>query len=384
MSSIETLGQRLTELLTRADVDPGEFISELALGPDVTFDDVRTGRVVLDPSHIVVASDILEIPIPVLTGDVPVSGHLGVSLRLGMVADQNQTPDAALAYADRVLSHMDVLDAVLGPQTPQQAPRMSTHPYGKRAGRDSADRVRRSRNLEREPVLDLVGLVESYGFPVLFQELPEGLHGFNVRDQRSGSVRRAIVISTRGGWPMQRYTLAHELCHALFDDAGQVIFDHLEDPDLKEEARAEAFARELLLPAAALRDEVTTRGLDRHTRTEQWVQVIPELMLRWGISRRALLRTLVEEGHTDTAALEGVTAFTVREMIDQAELGELWSQMCESEHVSSGSPTLTERAVLAFGHGRVSVGFVAEVLDRDTDATAAELTRAGWLTSAAS
>ncbi|MDM8085130.1 ImmA/IrrE family metallo-endopeptidase [Cellulomonas cellasea] len=379
MSSNESIGERLATLVAQVSVDPASFVRELGLPASITFEDVCDGTFTLDASDIVAASDILDVPIPVLTGDVPVAGHLGVSLRLGLVGDREQTPEAALSFADRVLSHMDVLDAVLGPAAREAHPPMSTHSYGKRAGRDSADRIRRSRKLGRDPVSDLVGLVESYGFPVIFQELPEGLHGMNVRDQRSGSVRRVIVISTRGTWPMQRYTLAHELCHALFDDAGQVIFDHLEEPDAMEEARAESFARELLLPSAALRNEVTTRGLGPRSMSERWLRAVPDLMLRWGISRRALVRSLIEERHAAEAALADVMNLSVRESIERAGLTEQWSMMCGSEHLPSGSPMLTERAVQAFGHGHVSVRFVAEVLDRDVESTASDLASAGWL-----
>ena len=48
------------------------------------------------------------------------------------------------------------------------------------------------------------------------------------RDEREGTPARVIVVASDDAWARQRYTLAHELCHALYDDAGQFIVDKIE------------------------------------------------------------------------------------------------------------------------------------------------------------
>ena len=379
MGNFEVFSERLAQLLERSSITPEEFIDQLGLEPSITVRDILDGTHVLEPSDIVAAADVLQVPIPVLTGDVPVAGHLGVSLRLGLVGDRADTPNDALGYADRMLSHQALLDDLLGSVAAAQKVPMSTNRYGINAGRASADRVRRLCGLAGGPITDLVGLVESFGFPVLFRMLPEGLHGFNVRDERGGHPKRMIVISTRGGWPLQRYTLAHELCHALYDDAGQVIFDHLDEPDVIEEVRAEAFARELLLPRQALDAELRTRRIGPGSTAEVWSRAVPELMLRWGVSRQALVRSLVNDGHATEGALSIVRRTSVHELLERSGLREPWEQMCGPEHQESGSPMLVARAIEAFGRGLVSLRFVAEAVDEDVAETERLLVEAGWL-----
>ena len=65
------------------------------------------------------------------------------------------------------------------------------------------------------------------------------MHGLNVQDEREGISTRLIIVSSSGPWTLQRYTLAHELGHSLYNDAGQVIVDLVEEPDRLPELRAE-------------------------------------------------------------------------------------------------------------------------------------------------
>jgi len=139
---------------------------------------------------------------------------------------------------------------------------MSTDAFRVRAGQKSAQLVRDGLRLGADPIPDLVDLAERLGFPVAFRALPEDMHGLNVQDQREGIVTRLIIVSTRGPWTLRRYTLAHELCHALYDDAGRVIVDVVEEPVRLPEVRAESFARHLLLPADALARDVEQARLE--------------------------------------------------------------------------------------------------------------------------
>ena len=182
-----------------------------------------------------------------------------MSLRLGTV-EAPDVPADALEYADRMLRYRGLLDSWLGAwHSPLAGVGMSTDSYFVRAGCESAQRVRDGLQLGEGPIADLVDLAERLGFPVAFCLLPEGMHGLNVQDEREGVATRLIVVSTRGPWTLQRYTIAHEVGHALYDDAGQVIVDLVEIPDRLPERRAESFARHLLLPAAARKREVARR-----------------------------------------------------------------------------------------------------------------------------
>ena len=247
---------RIALLLAASDVTEDELAQALGLPAGVSAHAVLAGDRELSPSDLVVAADLLDVPVTVLSGHVPLDRHLGVSLRLGTV-DAPDVPAEALRYADELLRFKDLLDSWLGGRvSPLAGVSMSTHRLAKKAGQVSAQRVRDGLGLGEEPLADLVGLAEELGFPWRSGRCL-GVCGFNVRDAREGTVTRLIIVSTRDPWTRQRYTLAHEICHGLYDDDGQVIVDLVDVPDVLPELRAESFARHLLLPASSLRREVT-------------------------------------------------------------------------------------------------------------------------------
>jgi Zn-dependent peptidase ImmA (M78 family) len=376
MTAPDTPHGRIAELVGRAALDVvDELVRALVLPDGIGLDDVLSGGYPLTPSDLVAAADALDVPVTVLSGHVPMEQHLGVSLRLGRLSAAADVPVEALAWIDTLLGHREVLDRWLGPvESPLAGMPMHTDAFRLGAGARTADRVRRVLGLGNGPIPDLVGLVERLGYPVVFRELPEGLHGLNVRDERSGEPARVIVVSTRGGWPMQRYTLAHELCHALYDDPGQVIVDRVDVPEVLTELRAEAFARELLLPKRGLRQEWRQRP------SSQSLQAfVANVMVRWVVSRDATVRALAEDGHIgdeDAIMLRGARVGT---MIERAGLAEQWREVCGDENVQAGSPFLVDRAVRAFGNGWVSSWVVADVIGESVEATERRLAEQGWM-----
>jgi IrrE N-terminal-like domain len=384
MPASTSRAERVALLLERSPLSPDEFVAALGLPNDVTPADVLSGAYNLSPSDLVAAADLLEVPVTVLTGDLPIDRHLGVSLRLGRVEAAAEAPIEALSFADALLGQQAVLDSWLEPVPSRLAGvAMHTGAYRKDAGQRSADRARRLLHLGDGPVEDLVGLVEGLGFPVAFRRLPPKLHGLNVRDEREGRPTRVILVSTRGGWPMQRFTLAHELCHALYDDPGQVIVDRVDVPEVLTELRAEAFARELLLPRRGLAEDLKPSGTRRGRPARDWHDTVPRLMVRWGVSRDAVVRALVEDGHATSEELAAVRASKVSALIAGAGLADAWRELCGDENLESGSPLLVERAVQAYGNGWVSSRFVADVLGEDQQTTERHLAAAGWPVSSA-
>jgi hypothetical protein len=319
-------------------------------------------------------ADLLDVPVTVLSGQVPFDRHLGVSLRLGRV-EAPEVPKEALQEAERLLRSRHLLDSWLGRETsPLATVSMSHERYAKKAGKVSAQRVRDGMDLGEGPLTDLVGLAEELGFPVAFLPLPKGVHGFNVQDAREGAMTRLIIISTEGPWTLQRYTLAHEICHGLYDDDGQVIVDLIDVPDLLAEVRAESFARHLLLPALGLKEEV---GRERGLGTS-WPVLTARLMIRWGISRRAVLHALEEERLASPDETLPIREATIRELMADAGLSEQWKELSADQSVPSGSPRLVERALEAYSRGLVGVRLVAELLGRDVESTRSELIAQGW------
>lgn len=366
---------RIALLLDRSGTTEDEVAQVLALPAGVTAQEVLAGAYELSPSDLVVVADLLDVPVTVLSGHVPLDRHLGVSLRLGTV-DARQVPDQALRYADELLRCKDLLDSWLGGQpSPLAEIDMSTHRYAKTAGLVSAQRVRDGMDLGEGPLADLVGLAEQLGYPVAFRPLPASVHGFNVRDEREGIVTRLIIVSTLDPWTRQRYTLAHELCHSLYDDPGQVIVDLVEVPeDVLAEVRAESFARHFLLPASSLRQEVVQARAERVSLPV----LTARLMVRWGISREAVLRALVADQLASSADADNVRNRTVSRLMADAGLLERWRELSVDQSEPSGSPLLVARALEAFSRGLVGVRMVADLLGQDVDVTREQLVAQGW------
>ena len=365
---------RIELLLHHSGVSEAELARALYLPAGVSVDDVLAGDSQLSATDLVAVAELLDVPVTVLNGQVPINRHLGVSLRLGTV-DAPDVPVDALEYADRMLRYRGLLDSWLGAwHSPLAGVGMSTDKYYVRAGRESAQRVRDGLQLGEEPIADLVGLAERLGFPVAFRPLPEDMHGLTVLDEREGVATRVIIVSTWGPWTMQRYTIAHELSHALYMDAGQVIVDLVDIPERLPELRAESFARHLLLPSAALGREV------RQARQEgsSWEVLTARLMVRWGMSRQAIARALEDDHLASAEETAAIRSRRVDDLMANAGLSEQWQALCAGQSEPSGSPWLVSRALEAYSRGWVGAHVVADLLEQDIETTRDQLVAQGW------
>lgn len=110
----------------------------------------------------------------------------------------------------------------------------------------AANEFRKKHGLDTQPLGDLITLIEqTTGHDVAVLDAEKDEHGLTMRDPQRG---RVFIGVARTPHPMrQRSSLAHELGHLVFDD-------YSDDLELRtrEETRADAFARHLLLPQEAL------------------------------------------------------------------------------------------------------------------------------------
>jgi Zn-dependent peptidase ImmA (M78 family) len=142
---------------------------------------------------------------------------------------------------------------------------------------------------------DVLGAIIELGVPVLFRPL-DGLWGATVAIGKD----RGILVNTKIGRPVQRFTLAHELGHVMlghrskFDHAGFAEDGIMAQQQLTEERAANAFASELLAPPTFL------ARVARHHRWQrahlQNAPTIYQLSLRLGISFAATCLALQNEG----------------------------------------------------------------------------------------
>jgi hypothetical protein len=190
-----------------------------------------------------------------------------------------------------------------------------------------------------------------------------------------GSWDAAVVIRVRDRWARQRYTLAHELCHVLYQDSAMVFVNdrETEQSQVDIERRAEYFARHFLVPSAqARRIWNTYRG-----RGER--RALCEFMLYFGISRQSALITLRGLGLMDQQQADRLQEANVTAMMGEAGLGHLWSELTEAQYEPSASVWLLQASLELFEQGLVPVAVVASILDADEAETAAGLADRGWI-----
>lgn len=143
-----------------------------------------------------------------------------------------------------------------------------------------------------ERPLPIERLAESQGFPVVFQHLDEeDISGFYLRN---GS-ESVIGVNRAHARVRQRFTVAHELGHALLDRRDGMHIDQafkLRNPTSAlavdpEEIAANAFAAELLMPEDEVREAIGD-GLDISDDG-----AIRDLARQFGVSQQALMFRLV-------------------------------------------------------------------------------------------
>lgn len=153
-----------------------------------------------------------------------------------------------------------------------------------RVGYDLADRLRSKLGLDDAPIDSMRELMERrLRIPIVQAELGDQLAGATIV---SGD-RRAVVVNLSGrnrNVFVRRSTLAHELCHILFDPREQLRdlrVDEYDDLERREdqvpdpvEQRANAFAVQLLLPRAVAKE--------RHSRAQ--ADALLQLIERFGVS----------------------------------------------------------------------------------------------------
>src|SRR5258707_697408 len=104
---------RIALLLGSSPISDAELAEVLELPSGITVSEVLSGAHKLTATDLAAVADLLDVPVTVLTGQVPIDRHLGVSLRLGPVTAPD-VPTVALEYADKLLGYRALLDSWFG------------------------------------------------------------------------------------------------------------------------------------------------------------------------------------------------------------------------------------------------------------------------------
>lgn len=162
--------------------------------------------------------------------------------------------------------------------------------------------------------IDVFGMLVGRDIPVLFRPL-RNLLGAYIDDPDPG-----VMVTTQRPLPVQRFTAAHELGHAVLGheaslDEEEVLTRALFtttatfDP---REVQANAFATELLTPAWLIALQMTRQGWKRSDLTDP--RVVYQLSLRMGSSYTATCYALNDAAGLGRAACDKLLAVKPREI----------------------------------------------------------------------
>lgn len=329
-------------------------------------------------------SDLTDIEVEVLTGEVDPASTLAVAMRTrGQTAPQEVLlRSTRLLRAARAVLRLEPYAERLRKLDELQG-RFSTavrSPWdAKQKGRTAALQVRAHLGLDTEPILDLTGLIEDHGVAVEFATtLPKGIHGVTSWTRTRDGWVATITVNANDYWTVQRYTLAHEFCHVLHQDRPQDLTTEYEDDTRiasdPSEVRAEAFASHLLAPRAGLGDHWRQAGLGGMSEGV----AIANVMWHWGMSRDASCYAQ-EDCHTvpwSKSRTDAVRALCVPQMLRDAGLDQEWATMTATQHAAP-SAWLAGATAELFLASRLPVENYAVVTDQDPSAAVRQLLDVG-------
>lgn len=140
----------------------------------------------------------------------------------------------------------------------------------------AASQVREAWHLGRDPITNLVELLEARGMKVICEPLADAIDGMTAHVRRTdGSTLPVIVVNASHHGERQRFTLSHELAHAVFEP-------HKRLSEAEVEKAAHRFAGALLMPS-----EILWREIGRH-RTSVSLGELFALKTMLGVSVQAL------------------------------------------------------------------------------------------------
>lgn len=156
---------------------------------------------------------------------------------------------------------------------------------------EHANDLRRKWNIGGEPIPSMTALLEEQNVRVIQIEGPDGFYGLTCRVRRPGN-KPAILVVVRKHVNVERdrFTLAHELAHAVIKDTITG----------KAEKVMNRFAAAFLVPAEHLRKEIGSH------RTSLGYNELIQLKRLYGVSMWALLMRLCNVGIISEAALKNL------------------------------------------------------------------------------
>jgi len=187
---------------------------------------------------------------------------------------------------------------------------------GTRSAADNHAALRiRDRIERRGGAIDVFGMIEELGVPLLFRPL-DGLLGACLRLANGGA---GILVTTRRDLHMQRFTAAHELGHFVLEHEGSLdreigLPGQTANRDLREVA-ADAFAAEFLMPRWLFIHHARRHGWTTDQLRDPLISY--QLSLRMAVSYEATCLGLLAHKILDARAVKKLRAITPKKTKQQ-------------------------------------------------------------------
>lgn len=252
---------RMARGLTQSELSQRSGVSQAVLSK------VESGGADLDPARVGELARALKVPVARLTTQGVGDGVLSAC------AFHRKRASLAVSDAKRIravlnLRRLQVEGLVSPHDVAVTLPRRRPSDDGWDSPETIALEVRETLGLAGGPIRDLVAAVEATGAIVMLANL--GAARIDAIGSWPAGHRPIFMINATTPADRRRFSLAHEVAHAVLHEI----------PGPEQEAEADRFASELLMPASAIRAELSCLDLPR----------LATLKARWGVSMAALVR----------------------------------------------------------------------------------------------
>lgn len=278
----------------------GEVAKSAALSQGL-LSKAETGMLSLDRVRLSAVARALEVPVDRFTSSAPPDGILSAC------AFHRKRSSLSVSDAKRIRALLDLtrlqVEGLVDEYTPELGlPRESPSADGYTSPEDIAGSVRQVMTDATGPITNLVQEVEHLGVLMVKRDLALRIDAIGTWP---AGHRPLFLLNSSAPADRKRFTLAHELGHTVMHPA----------PVQDQEAEADRFASELLMPASEIRTELHNLSLAR----------LVALKRRWRVSMAALVRRARDVGTISdheykTLNIEFSTAgYRTREPVDIAD-----------------------------------------------------------------